>query len=555
MPGMNSLLQAFGLAQDESTQYAANASDILNRQAKAGEDIALDTQEAGRLGTEAAAVKLNGELRAQQAARDVASSLGANPDDAENFKLGMLGQDFWDAYSQARQVRATIAQKSSASFLDNPLQWIWNQATLDGDIQQFNALAGQANMAADAMAQINANVQGAASAQKSIAQTLTEESVKKSLEASALASKIDADKIRQQTLSYNLKALEVVHQTSNEGLTRQFQLHGALMSEASLAISQENLAIARQAASERAAERSEKLSQKEEDRNDLQRYSDVINTARGAQGLPPMSIQEIRMQVKTGGPAAKSKLDQFYTDGAVMLSTGQRVLGENAGQAAATVYQNQSPLNPAMKPVRDFVTQALMDTRDNVLRQNPKAKGEDIVAASNKVIADRSVIYHGDITKNAQNNPYAAPNLNTLAQIPDVANSKFYKLAVAPLQAGGMQFPDPDKIIASAEAAVRDKKMSFQDAQIGIAGLYQAAINSNNSARNYGMMHLGAQTAYNASVSNGSPFGNKDRIDLSNPQHVANLMMRRNILNLRGSGGNAGTSILQNAIDTGAALP
>lgn len=534
MPGMDNLLQAFGLAGQESQNYAEQASGILAKQAKAGEDIALETEQQGKLATEVLGVKLGGELRAQQAARQVASSLGANPDDVENFKLGMLGQDFWSSYNQARQVQQTIVQKQSVDFLSDPLTWLYNQATVDGDIRQYNALASQANMASDAMATINANVQGTAAAQKAIAETLTADSVQKSLDATALASKIEADKIRQGNLSYNLKALDVVHQTSQEGLARQFQLHGALLSEANLAINQEQLALQRQAASERAKERSERIAQKEEDIADLQRYTDVVNIARGVQGLPNMSMGEIRQTAKFGGPAGKAKLEQFYTDGAVIASTGKKVIGETAGQAAATVAINQAPMNPAMKPVRDFAVTALTDARSALgnpasKSYNPKAKPEDIMAATTGLIKERANAYHSDITKNPSGNPYLAPNLKTLAQIPDVASSKFFQVAVAPLAAGGLVEPEPDKIIASGLAALRAGQINFKDLQIGIAGMYKAAVNSNVASRNFQTLHVPIQTGYNASVSNYGMFGSKDRIDLSNPVHVGNYLMRLQI--------------------------
>lgn len=538
MSGMQDLLGAFGLASQESAQYAQQASELLGKQAKAGEDIALQTEQIGKLTTEALATKLGGELRAQEAARSVASSLGANPDDVENFKLGLLGQDFWNSYSQARQVQQTIVKKQSANFLDDPLTWLYNQVSVDGDIRQYNALAAQANMASDAMMTINANVQGTAAAQKAIAQTLTQDSIGKTLESTSLASKVEADKIRQQNLSYNLKALDVVHQASQEGLTRQFQLHGAMMSEANLAIKQEELSLQRQAAKERAEERSFALSQKKQNEEDTQRFVDVVNTARGVQGLPPMSRQEVRMASMT--QAGKVKLEQFYTDGAVMLSTGRKVLGEDAGHAAATVMINQSPMNPAMKPVRDFAVGSLTDARKILLspdskEYNPKATAEDIMAKANTLIKERANAYHRDITKNPVGNPYLAPGTKQMGQIPDVASSNFYKVAVAPLAANGLVESDPDKLIASGMAAVQAGTLSFKDLQIGLAGYFKAAVNSNIASRNFQTMHVPVQGGYNVSVSNYGPFGSKDQIDISNPVHVGNYLMRLQLRNRLGA--------------------
>lgn len=534
MPGMNDLLQAFGLANQESANYASQGKAILDKQAKAGEDIALDTEQLGKLQGEAAAVRLNGEMRAQDAARSVADSLGANPDNAENFKLAQLGQDFWDAYGQAQQVQKGIVQKQSVGFFDDPLTWLYNQATVDSDISKYNALAQQANSASDAMQQINANVQGTAVAQKAIAQTLTADSIQKSLDANALQAKIEADKIRQQNLSYNLKGLELVHQTSNEGISRQFQLHGALMSEANLAINQEQLVLQRDAAKDRAAARAEALSEKQENQAETQRFTDVVNTARGIQGLPNMSSMEVKLGLKM--PAMRAKLEQFYTDGAVALSTGKKVIGETAGQAAATVAINQAPLNPAMKPVRDFATQALQDAKQMVTNPTsksykPNAKPEDVMAMTSELIKQRALGYHNDITKNPAGNPYLAPDIKTLAQIPDVANSKFFQVAVAPLAAGGLILPDPDKLIASGLTAMKDGKLSLQDVQIGISGLYKAAVNSNIASRNFQTMHIPVQGGYNASVNNGGAFGSKDRIDLSNPVHVGNFLIRLQLQN------------------------
>lgn len=540
MAGIADVMQAIQFGQQQDNQLTGQALGILDQQQALGQQIAVADQERRMLEAEASKQKLEGELAAQQAARAIADSLGANPD-TQNFKLAVLGQDFWEAYNQAKAAADVVAKKNSVGFFDNPIQYIGNQLTVGQDIERYNAHATRANIAMGAMQEINAAVTGAATAQKSIAQTVTRDSIAKMMDAAALSAnmaKLEAD---QKNLSYDMDGIRIMMAASERAIDRQFKLNSALVQQQQLAISQGHLALAQQEAKDRAAARMQQLSEKKEEEAGWDEAARTFNVGAGTLGLPPISAAELKQRLRFGGEAAKKDFEQMYSLGTTKAA-GIPVIASSPGQAALTIAQKRAPLNPGMQDTKDFLMSTMQSAAQKLQALDPgkPIKQDAVVQATDADIKARTQTMLKDVTRDPfGKNIYKAPDYKTMLAIPDVANTKFAQVVIQPQIAGGGSETNPNVLIDAGLAAVNAGQLSYQEFVQGFTNYFAAAKNWNNVTKNFRAVNLPLQDSYNATVYNGTrlPFGRTNIVDLSNRAQVENFLARRRAKQLGENGG------------------
>lgn len=527
---MAGIMDAFGLAQQQDTSLTNQAVGINQQGAQLGTQIIAAAAEKAEKERIAQQQKLEGELAAQEAGRVIATSLGANPD-SQNFALAQLGQQFWDKFNQAQQVQKQIEQKESVGFFDNPIQYFANQLTVGQDVAKHNAIAIQANTALNAMQQINATVVSSVNAQKSIAESVTRDSIAAAMDAQALGAKIQSMELQQRNLSYDMDSVKLLMSNNDRTLQRAVQMNNIQVQQQQLAISAGHLALAQKEASLRAAERAQKLSEMKEDEAGWAENTRIYNIGRGIQGFPPVTPEQLKTYLKSGTQTAKKDFEENWSSGMIAAATGNKVVGgSTVGQSALTIMKNNSPLNNGMQETKEFLAQVWQKgiTTSSATTGKPTEAG--VVNAVNELVPKQLKVMAADVMKDPYGkNIYRGPDLKTLSELPSVKGSKFGQTVLYTQVSGGATAVNPDVLIDAGLAAVQAGTITPQEFTNGFVNMFAEAKNWNNTTKNFKAVNLPLQSTYNASVYTGTnmPFGRHEVVDLSNATQVNNFLMRR----------------------------
>ena len=527
---MAGIMDAFGLAGQQDANLTQQAVGINQQGKDIGTqliDLAAQRAENERIATEQ---KLQGDLAAQTAARQIATSLGANPD-SQNFALGRLGQEFWETFNQARGVQDKIIEKNSVGFFDNPVKYLMNQATVGGDVELYNALAMKGNTALSAMQEINQTVVSSAAAQRSIAESVTRDSIKAALDAQAIGAKIQGLELQQKNLSYDMDSIKLLMSNNDRTLQRAMQMNQVQVQQQQLAISAGHLRLAQSEAAERAKDRATKLAEKKEGEQGWVEATRIYNIGAGIQGFAAQTPDQLKASIAYQGDVGRKKFEQFYSAGLVAAGTGAKVIGgATVGDSALTIMKNNSPLNAGMQPTKDFLSQIWQKSLSSIAATGGKPTEAGVVAAVNSLVDKQLKVMAADVSKDPYGkNIYQAPDLKTMMTLPSVANSKFGQVVITPQIAGGGLQTNPEVLIDAGISAVRAGTMTVQEFTAGFTNFFNEAKQFNNATKNFKAVNLPLQSTYNTSVYTGTslPFGRHEIVDLSNPTQVNNFLMRR----------------------------
>lgn len=527
---MTGIMDAFGLAQQQDTSLTNQAVGLNQQGAQLGTQIIAAAVEKAEKERIAQQQKLEGELAAQEAGRVIATSLGANPD-SQNFALAQLGQQFWDKFNQAQQVQKTIEQKESVGFFDNPIQYFANQLTVGQDVAKHNAIAIQANTALNAMQQINATVVSSVNAQKSIAESVTRDSIAAAMDAQALGAKIQSMELQQRNLSYDMDSVKLLMSNNDRTLQRAVQMNNIQVQQQQLAISAGHLALAQKEASQRAADRATKLSEMKEDEAGWAENTRIYNIGRGIQGFPPVTPEQLKTYLKSGTQTAKKDFEENWSSGMIAAATGNKVVGgSTVGQSALTIMKNNSPLNNGMQETKEFLAQVWQKGITTSADTTGKPTEAGVVNAVNELVPKQLKVMAADVMKDPYGkNIYRGPDLKTLSELPSVKGSKFGQTVLYTQVSGGATAVNPDVLIDAGLAAVQAGTITPQEFTNGFVNMFAEAKNWNNTTKNFKAVNLPLQSTYNASVYTGTnmPFGRHEIVDLSNATQVNNFLMRR----------------------------
>ncbi len=541
MAGIQDVLSAFQIGAQNDARLTGEAGNILQQQKAIGQQAIPLRAEADAAAMAANKQKLEGELAAQTAARNIADSLGANPD-TQNFKLAMLGQTFWDNFNEANKQADIVAQKRSTGFLDNPLAWIGNQLTIDSDIAKHDAAAMKANTAINAMQQINATVTSAATAQKSISETVTRDSIAQAMRSAEITSKLTQMEMEQRNLSYDLEGIKLLQAGNERMLDRAAKVNQIQVQQQQLAISQGHLALAQAEAADRAKMRSLELEKLNDEKAGWQEATRAYNVGAGTLGLPPVSEGELKQRIKFGGEAAKKDFEQNYQIGISRAATGQGIIAPTPGAAAITIAQKRAPLNPGMQDTKDFLMSTMQAavTQAQSLDPTKPLKQEAVAQATTELAATRGIAMAKDVSKDPfGKNLYKAPDYKTMLDVPSVGKSVFGQQIVAPQVAGGGSATNPEVLIDAGLVAVASGKLSYKEFVDGFVNYFNEAKNWNNATKNFKAVAMPLQSTYKTSVYNGTslPFGRTNIVDLSDRSQVENFLLRRRAASINQNGG------------------
>jgi hypothetical protein len=434
-----------------------------------------------------------------------------------------------DNYDKAAAVADTIQKKQSATLLDDPLGFIEAQFTLPADIDTHNYYAKKHNNAESAMNELTQATNAAAIANANMKKRTSLESAEAELTKVAETANLQLQSIRRQSAGDKILGLKELNNLTTAQASLAYQ---ALAADNA----QQHLAIAKQTAADQhaqrmmmAADRAEKMNQKELDRADLVSLMEARNL--GAKQLGRVQIESVDLFRREYIAQQKNPV---YQD---MVSIGQQVQTNNGnitgislGQNAGTIARNYAAAGTNL--TGNVAGTFLAQTYDAVKATPAAAAAKDPVAFSELVNQQATSIAKSQLTniKDDLPNIYKAPSPSILVQANAVKSNPFIVDTVIPMVKVNPNTQIEAGAMLSKAADFSNSSGDFNSAAAGIASYYKQAVLLNNKTNRYIENGLPRQVKYEARINNRV-------VDLTNELQVKSVIMNLQRANLTNSAG------------------
>lgn len=536
-------------ALGDQAGLTSSISDIYKQQAT--DDVTIQTaKNAADQATQFAKVK-------------GANAAGANLKDSGEV-ITALSQTAAAASERKQAAALEVERKRNLKFVDDPIEYIKAQFTVEGDIASHNAANAVLRDSEDRIMAVNAAAQATAQTQAMISEPLTAASMAASARNAAVAANVASKQAEIQALSYGTKGIEFALNASKDILAVQFQTQGAKNAQESLQLSRERAAQDKIEFKFRQQEYQDRKADKEDQQALGQSVVDTINFGRKAlmqDKYTPIDDMSGKMVLATlkGKGTLSTEMNKFYEAGERSKLTGTVTIGTTPAQAAQTLQSVPVQLNPTQGAIKNLLGQAAQDTSSALKNAdgmtgtkdaNPVFVGIDkkdkssIDAAYNGRAQQLLNEYSKVITPGDSNNPNQIASVNQLvANSPTLQALPVVQKVFAPLMKAGVQLSDPKQIVSLVGEAVASGKITHKDA-VDLATVYHVGVLANVSMRNFKGFGLNPSYSYNARVeTNPEGFSSTEVVDLTKPDAVSRALIKLQSNRLSQQTGALGTVI------------
>lgn len=477
----------------------------IQTNSRAQEDITnvmvQQANEAKSAAENIAMVQGQAKLVTQDANLKIANTMGTNAS-SSGWLIGEMGKRVIEADKAAQAKLADVQAKRSIDFIDNPLGYLYAQATVDGDIDEYNSYLAASDLAKETASKLEQMSQSAFVTQNAIEQSVTESSIASGKIIAGFKYGQEAQQAALQGLRTNLDGMRASALATKEAINFKFDGANAIRQEkqyqlslASHALARENFNLSKQAFAEKQSEDSL-----------IAKYIQKGFFNASGQEMDGARAKEMIALFKSGEPRIRDLFNSGMESYMISADGKQSVISTSPFTASNMFAKGQvQNLPESQKQVGEW----LVDKRrqfenpaiQNQLGIDPKdAKGKE--AAFNAFIkseATKASIVGADIYAPASLATVVSANAN-LAALP------VWKNVLAPMAATGTKLDNPALVMGAVQAAVMKGTLSYNDA-LDTVTLYQSAVDMNNMSRNWISTGMPKGIAYQTKVPSYGSFG------------------------------------------------
>lgn len=480
-----------------------------------------------------------GNLIAQTALQSYAHALGVDPDGTLSAQQTQAQNTFLDASSRASEAAATIAQKRSISFFDDPLQWLSNKLTINDDINNYNGAANQANTAEQFIQESNQLIDSRAVALNNIKTVTSQASAEAQTNIAVEQQQELAENMRRAGIAANTAGVEAIQNMS----WRNIQLANSRLDADSKAVaaqdSQQRLQMAKDQFDLEKA-RLALMQAKEQDKDGADKYvHDQL--VKGLQLLYPNNpaawqIPDGKYQAMINGKTPMDPTWKVAFDKAQASDiAGSRVLGTSPADALATL-QIRPTIAPSAQPTVDLLNRALATVSQTPAYKQAVLEKDGGKAAADLVNAQVAQLVKSDASHvDSPTSLYYLPPIDKIMDtIPGVKDSPFYNVVVAPASKAGIDMSSPSAVVKQAVQAVKDGKISLNEAANNMSAMYGIAQQANFETKQMFSLGITAPPSYTTPVTGLTFTGVSSglgQVDWTNELQVKEMMMRMSAIN------------------------
>jgi hypothetical protein len=463
--------------------------------------------------------------------------------DFDNILVNSVA-DYNKAYAAREAANNVIAQKESVGFLDNPVDWVTNQLTLEQDYAALNAATRSQQMAEDKIRDMHnfadAHMSTALNSVKAL-QVATQASVTQAQGSQMLSAAYDK-KIEGYLSGIN--ALEALGKASKQKLDAMLKVGELIYTEDNKAALNENRRLTAENTKAIMTQREETMRQKKQDADAEAERLNLINTGAKQLGREPFQSMS---QVNNLALDKRQKkfIDMMYSIGAgatynamSAASSVEAFIADTPAEAAELLVgirgrlpENQSKINKVLVDTYRGVVGGGLGAA-NLDRRSPEIVNGEV----NKLVRIKLDAFKTDVASDITSNPFAPLPVQAIVENigPELKESPVYQKVIAPVVATNpAAVLPPQEMMRLVSTAVASRspevKISWNEATDWIAKYYQynmQMVNSNNQITAIGELPL---TKYKAKVQSDPAalfFTGGDTYDMSSPTEVANLLGR-----------------------------
>lgn len=483
-----SILDQLSAAQSKVGSSYEDMSRI-DRQRAAGyvetaNDVASNTAAKGEL-----------ELQRQNKIQGMASGWGVQSDSSGDI-LYKLGQQWQKEQAVRDEAFAAYEEKRSTSFLQNPIQYLVNQYTVQDDIERFNNATVKGDMMAQRMAQVNAAVQEGAKTAAAVSTKVTAATIAGDARIAASESTQRSLEATRQSIADSALGVEKVMQL---GVERQNMLFR--MEERKRA--QEQMEWAR---TQHAMQLEEFAHKKENwEANAALANYEFEKVARGHLMRTGQELdKQISLAIRAGLKEGKAPAGEFGQD---------YVLGSNVPGAPGSIAHSamdflrlqktygytyrpgQEAIQPILKEAEGklgdilrsgFVNEPDPNDPKKMVRVPITQKDTEKVSSLYNKLVDELVkrdFSDASVTSASKPNLSRVPSLQEIVKTtPGLMKQKVNGEILGPLLQSGVN-PDPNTVWDTYMAAVADGKVSLPEAVGDYSLLYQRGVLLNQATQ------------------------------------------------------------------------
>ncbi len=494
-------------ATTENTAAQEDITDLMVQQAGVAKGAA----------EEIARVAGSAKLKTQQTNLKVANVMGTNAAES-SWLIGGMGKRVIEADKRAQDKLAVIKEKQSLSFIDNPLGYLIAQATLGGDIDEFNNAVQESDLAKDTAQKLESISQTSFLTQNAIEQSVTQSAIDSSVIINGYKYSNDANQAALQGLRTNLEGLTKSAQATAAAVDMKYKGFAADMQNKSYQISLQNLALSRESFNLQKQAKQEKL----DEESLIGKYISKGYFNMSGNQMDPVKAKEMATLYKAGQPEVRALFNSGMQSYMITPDGKQSVISTSPYDAATAfgtgMVQN---LPQSQKDVGDYLVSKRREFQNpaiqNKLNIDPKDK-MGMEKAFNEYIrgeANRDGRVGAGIYTPASLLTVASANKN-MAELP------VWKTVLAPMAAAGSKLDDPNLVFGAVLTAVQKGELPYNEA-LKLSTLYRSGVDINNMSRNWISTGMPMGTGYVASVNTYGTIG-KTPIDMTNDIAIATLL-------------------------------
>jgi hypothetical protein len=422
------------------------------------------------------------------------------------------------AYKQKAQLLQGMQEKQSVGFMDNPLQHILNQFTINDDIRQYNAADNIERETKAHIDELNEIANTSAKNQANFTQSITQASIDANAKNTLDAAQVAANKSTVDGLGYNIQGLTEAIQATREKMALQFQALGAQNAQEHLRLAMDTYALHKQ---EFDWNREEKLHAKEGDEFFIDRMQQGLKVMYGANApdltASPKVARQYLMLLRLNSPAGKEASEAY-------MAGQSGVLGGSPSQVIDTLQNNiKLSFTPAQQGIKTLFDITYQEVSDNqVIPKDQK------VTVLNQTINKKVSAMLKDIEPGSSN-LFNIGATSELLSLPAVFDTKLAQEVLVPAVAAGAKLNSGADVFAAALAGVNSKKLTIDEASQGITALYQKGVLTNLATKDlpkFGIVPTESMKSYNTKIQLTPDviLGGTAIVDLTKPADVSRAL-------------------------------
>jgi len=502
--------EAFGNLAEATTTNTAAQMDLTGV-------MVSEARNAQKAATDIAITQGQAKLQTQKNVLKVANTMGTNAGDT-GWLIGDMGKRVISADQEAQAALGVIQQKRSIDFIDNPIGYLYAQATIDTDINAFNMARQKSDLAKDTASKLESMGQASFLTQNAIEQSVTESTVKQNAILQGYKYSKEANDAAKDGLRTNLDGMTRAAQANAQAIDFKFKGLNAVNQERAYQTSLEHLRLSQASFNLQAEAKKAKL---DED-SLIGKFVAKGFFNHSGQDLDPVRAKEMVALYKAGQPEIRNFFNSGMQSYMISADGKQSVISTSPYDAATSfgsgMVQN---LPQAQKDVGDWLVTKRREFNNQAVQSklniDPKDKtGQE--RAFNEFIRNTA----GSAARTGAD-IYTPASLVTVANsTPELAKLPVWKDVLAPMVTAGAKLDDPNLVLGAVTSAIQKGTLSYNDA-LGLATLYGQGVNLNNMSRNWISTGMPNGTGYIASVGAYGKMG-KVSVDLTRQEQLATLL-------------------------------